>query len=86
MNHWRRLDLRSKTAMPPAGATVALRMVPNNNRATFYTRERRDIGFFKQQEGGRKFWWHGCRGTEDPKQMRAHYDIWWCRVPDFDGF
>lgn len=85
MSDWKYLDLRSKLATPPVDALVALRMVPNNTRANFYNSERYDIGFFRREEGGRKLWWHGCRGTEDPKRLRIYYNIWWCRLPDFDG-
>lgn len=71
--------------MPALGALVALRMEPNNGRATFYKVERFDIGRFKTEKGGRKVWWHSTRGTSDPARLRKHYDIWWCSVPEFDG-
>ena len=36
MMRWIRLDMRRKDSMPPIGALVALRLAPNNGRATFY--------------------------------------------------
>ena len=85
MMRWIRLDMRRKDSMPPIGALVALRLAPNNGRATFYREERYDIGRFKTETGGRKAWWHGSRGVDNPTRLRQHYDIWWCRVNEFDG-
>jgi len=86
MFKWKRLDLRSKEASPRPGELVALRMMPNNGRATFYSSERYDIGYFKADERcGKKLWLHGSRGTDDPARLKQHYDIWWCPVAPFDG-
>lgn len=85
MMHWRRLDMRRKDAMPPIGSLAALRMTPTNGRSTFYHEERYDIGRFKTEEKGRKAWWHGSRGVDNPTRLRKHYDIWWCPVAEFDG-
>lgn len=87
MSKWKRLDLRKKEASPRPGELVALRMTPSNGRATFYSSERYDIGYFKPDERStsKKLWWHGNRGTDDMVWLKKHYDIWWCPVAAYDG-
>ena len=38
------------------------------------------------RENSRKLWWHGTHSTQDPTRMKKHYVIWWCPVPEYDGF
>lgn len=86
MGKWRRLDLTSVWDRPAVGQLAALRLVPNNGRASLYAREKYDIGeFHRDPQTGRKLWWHGTRGCEDPVRLRKHYEIWWCPVHEFDG-
>ena len=86
MTKWKRLDLRSKDTSPRMGDLVALRMTPNNKHATFYRKERYEIGHFKSDERcGKKVWWHSSSGVNDPARLKQHYDIWWCPVPEYDG-
>lgn len=85
MRAWMRLDLRSKWDRPDPGQLVALRMTPTGPRATFYREVRYDIGQFEAApKTGRKLWWHGTRGCDDPIRLKNHYEIWWCPVPRFD--
>jgi hypothetical protein len=85
MNKWKRLDLRKKDQRPEVGALAALRMTPNNDRATFYRSEKYEIGHFELDRDGKKLWWHHSSGTSDPTRLKQHYDIWWCYVTPFDG-
>ncbi len=86
MYRWKRLDLRSKDSAPRAGDLVALRMTPSNGGATFYNRERYEIGHFKADERcGKKVWWYSNSGSSDPVKLKQHYDIWWCPVTPYDG-
>ncbi len=86
MGRWKRLDLRAKDQRPAAGELVALRLAPNNSRATFYKSERFEIGRFEFDRDGKKLWWRHSRGADDPIGLKRHYDIWWCRVPPYDGY
>lgn len=85
MNKWKRLDLRKKDQRPEIGALVALRMTPNNARATFYSSEEYQIGRFILDRNGKKLWRKHSHGTSDPVRIKKHYDIWWCYVDPFDG-
>lgn len=86
MGKWKRLDLISLYGHPEAGQLVALRMLPNNGSATFYKDAKYDIGEFQTAtEKGRKLWWCGTCGTQDPVRMKKHYVIWWCPVHPFDA-
>lgn len=87
MYAWKRLDLRKAESRPRVGQLVALRMEPNNGRATFYKSERYDIGSFREDERSKskKLWWYGNHGNSDPSGLKKHYDIWWCPVAEFDG-
>lgn len=81
MNEWNPLDLI--TSHPAPEELVALRLIPCSGRATFYKSPRYDIGVFKLDPNtGRKLWWHGTHGCEDPIRLKKHYDIRWCQVPD----
>lgn len=85
MNRWKQLDLSRNFDRPSAGQLVALRMVPNNPNATYYKDDKYDIGRFQTcPSTGRKLWWHGTRGTEDPIKMKKQHVIWWCVVQPFD--
>lgn len=86
--HWKRLDLRCKNTMPPLNTLAALCLRPVNGRAVFYRSEQYEIGRFQRESDDRrgKVWWHSSRGVNDPARMRKHYDIWWCPIPNFDGF
>lgn len=85
MNTWKRLDLRKKGQRPEIDTLIALRMVPNNARATFYRSEQYEIGHFILDRNGKKLWWTHSHGTSDPARLKQHYDIWWCYVEPFDG-
>lgn len=88
MMKWRRLDLRRMDSRPREGELVALRLVPNNTRARYFDKEYYDIGRFSTStmDQSSKLWWHGRRGVDDPTRLRKHFDIWWCRMPEFDGY
>lgn len=86
MSKWRKLDLANKNDRPDPDCLVALRLTPTvrGRQATFYRDERYDIGKFKADPStGRKLWWHGTHGCEDPVRLKKHYDIWWCEVSAF---
>ena len=85
MNTWKRLDLRKKDQRPKVDTLVALRMAPNNARATFYRSEEYQIGHFILDRDGKKLWWVHSHGTSDPARLKQHYDIWWCYVEPFNG-
>lgn len=83
MSNWKPLDMRRATR-PAPGQLVALHMKPANERATFYNREKYDIGTFEpDKSNAAKLLWHGARGLSDPAKMRQHYTIWWCEVSEF---
>jgi|WetSurMetagenome_2_1015567.scaffolds.fasta_scaffold747628_2 hypothetical protein len=84
MNTWKRLDLRKIDLHPNVDMLVALRMVPSNARAKYYSSEKYEIGHFGLDRDGKKLWWHHNTGTEDPARLKQHYDIWWCYVAPFD--
>lgn len=85
MNDWRQLDLSKPACRPRPDQLVALRLTPTGSRATYYRDKRYDIGTFRADPNtGRKLWWHGTSGCEDPARLRKHYEIWWCEVPAFD--
>lgn len=88
MTKWRRLDLRRAESRPREGELVALRLSPNNMRSRYFDREYYDIGCFSANAAAKsaKLWWHGRRSIDDPTRLKKHYDIWWCRVPVFDGY
>lgn len=87
MRKWRPLELNRLDGRPDVDQLVALRMLPNNGRATFYKDAEYDIGRFQTEVGKpRKLWWSGTHGTRDPVRMKKHYDIWWCPVQPFDSF
>lgn len=84
MSKWQQLDLINPCGHPQPGQLTALRLIPSNDRSAFYSREQYDIGTFQADpQTGRKLWWHGAHGTQDPTRMKKHYTIWWCEVPDF---
>jgi len=86
MSKWIRLDLIAGRGKPEPERLVALLLKPSNGKA-FCKRGRYDIGEFKYDpKGGRKLWWHGTCGCEDPAGLKKHYEIWWCPVTEFDGF
>lgn len=85
MNKWKPLDLSRAFDRPAAGQLVALRMVPICPNATYHKNDMYDIGRFAADPStGRKLWWHGTRGVQDPIKIRKYYAIWWCVVTDFD--
>lgn len=87
MGKWRKLDMVRTWDHPQTDQLVALRMTPTKGNATFYRSERYDAGCFKpDSRSGRKLWWHGTHGCEDPTRMKQHYEIWWCPVPEYDGY
>lgn len=86
LERWKRLDLRGKRSMPPINALTVLYLRPTKGRSAFYWSERYEVGRFQVEEGKRKAWWLGSSGVRDPIKMRKHYDIWWCLLPEYDGF
>ena len=75
---WKYLNLATRSGHPHAFDLVALRLVPLKDGATFYREERYDIGTFEPDEKtGRKLWWHGTRGIEDPCKLQKKYEITW---------
>lgn len=87
MSKWPHLDLTRLDGRPAADQLVALRMIPKNGSATFYKDAKYDVGKFQTAtDQGRKLWWHGTCGTQDPVRMKKHYHIWWCPLPQFDSF
>lgn len=87
MPKWKRLDMSRADGHPEAGQLTAFRMIPSNGRATYYAKERYDIGTFWRDErsNSRKLWWHGSQGANDIARLKKHYDIWWLPVAEFDG-
>lgn len=86
MSKWKKLDLVRKDSRPLPEQLVTLRMIPTGANATFYKEAKYDIGKFETDNAtGRKLWWHGTRGTQDPIKMKEHYDIWWCEVQPFES-
>lgn len=86
MSKWRKLDLTRCFDHPATGQLTALRLLPNIGRETLNPTEKYDIGrFCRDPQTGRKVWWHGTHGREDPVRIKKHYDIWWCPVYEFDG-
>lgn len=84
---WRLLDLKKARGHPVTGEMVIIRMIPINERSLYYNDEKYDIGCFKEDfKTGRKLWWHGAKGIKDPITMKKHYEIWWCIMPEFDGY
>lgn len=81
---WKRLDLRKKEHHPPVGAPVALMIKPKDTRAAMAYRNGYDAGTF-ELEGG-KLWLRHSSGVSDPACMNKRCDIWWCPLPEFDGF
>lgn len=85
MSKWKRLDLKRKADMPPQDTLVVLRMIPKRPQQ-FNMNEKYDAGMFKKDPyAGRKLWLHHSCGISDPTRLNAHYDIWWCMMPEFDG-
>jgi len=85
---WYKFDPREKAYLPPEGMLVALRLSPRNGASTRYGKETYDIGRFQKDErnsASRKQWWHGAGRLHDPVEMRKHYNILWCPVPEYDG-
>ena len=77
-NNWRQLDLASRLGRPDPEQLVALRLTPNDGKSTCY-----DIGRFRPDPNtGRKLWWHGTRGRNDPVRLKKRYDILWCPVDE----
>lgn len=55
MNSWKHLDLRYKDQRPKIGELVAMRLIPNNSRATFYSSEKYEIGHFGIDRDGKNY-------------------------------
>ena len=84
MINWNPLDMRRASTRPAPGQLVVLHMAPTNERATFYNREKYDIGRFEPDKyDAKKILWHGARGLSDPVNMRKHYTIWWLEIDEF---
>jgi hypothetical protein len=80
---WQRLNLGSTFTHPPVDVWAVLRLVPKTG---LHTDIRYDIGYLQpDSRTGRKLWWHGTRGCEDPAKMKRDHDIWWCLVPPFNA-
>lgn len=86
MEHWKKLDLRGKSSMPPLNSLAALYFQPVGEKPAFFRDAHYEIGYFKTESGRRKIWWHSLRGIDDPVKWRKHYDIWWRLIPECDCF
>lgn len=87
MSKWRELDLSRCWGHPAEGQLTALLLKPTNDRATFYAKEKYDIGRFScDAQTGRKLWWHGTHGCEDPVRLKKHYEIWWYPIDGINDF
>jgi len=85
---WYKFDPKEKAHQPPEGMLVALRLDPKDKASVRYGKETYDIGRFQRDArnpASRKQWWHGASRLCDPVEMRKHYDIRWCPVPEYDG-
>lgn len=83
LRSWRRIDLRSRDTWPREGAAVAVRMVPKNENSQFYRNDRHDAGRF-ERDGG-KLLWRGATMRRYATDLKQHYELWWCYLPEFDG-
>ena len=86
MRNWIELQLNRPASSPIPSTLVALRMTPTASNPTFHKSESYDIGKFQLDPStGRKMWWHGTHGCQDPVKMKNHYTIWWSAISPFDG-
>lgn len=86
MSKWQRLDLTCAHGHPEHGQLVALWIIEKHAPHPAFKGEWRDIGrFCTEKSTGKKLWWRGMRGTEDPVRLKKRYDIWWCPVCEFDA-
>ena len=86
MSNWKPLDLIHPDGHPKPGQLVALRLIPSNEESIF-SHAKYDIGEFRPDFNGtgRKLWWHGTHGCQDPTHMKKRYNIFWCILPHFDA-
>ena len=81
MRNWNELKL-NRPDSPPPSVLIALKL----RDTTSCHSEQFDIGQFQlDSTTGRKLWWHGTHGCQDPIRMKKHHTIWWATVPPFDG-
>lgn len=83
LRNWRRIDLRRRDTWPHESTLVVVRMEPKNGRATFYRGVRNEAGCF-ERDGG-KLLWRGTSIRRYATDLKQHYELWWCYMPEFDG-
>lgn len=90
---WRLLELNKASGHPDSGEMVVIRKIPLKSKHgyAYDSEERYDVGMFKDDREkdpkSRKLWWHGAGGGfDDPTRMKKRYEIWWCKLPKFDGY
>ena len=85
MNHWKRLDLRGKSSVPPPDALAVLYLEPLDSRAVLSKADHYEIGCFQKCDDSRKVWWNSGRSVVDPVKLQTIYKIWWHLEQEFDG-
>lgn len=85
MDHWKRLDLRGKSSVPPPDALAVLYLEPLDSRAVLSKADHYEIGCFQKYDDSRKVWWNSGRSVVDPAKLQKIYKIWWRLEQEFDG-
>ena len=85
MNHWKRLDLRGKSSVPPPDALELLYLETLDRRAVLSKADHYEIGCFQKCDDSRKVWWNSGRSVVDPVKLQKIYKIWWHLEQEFDG-
>lgn len=85
MVHWKRLDLRGKSPVPPPDALAVLYLEPLDRRAVLSKADHYEIGCFQKYDDSRKVWWNSGRSVVDPTKLQKIYKIWWRLEQEFEG-
>lgn len=83
LRNWRRIDLRSRETWPREGTIVVVRMEPKNEREAYYHLDKTDAGSFEPHDS--KLYWKGSSVHRYATELKKHYNLWWCYMPEFDG-
>lgn len=87
MTRWENLDLRNCFYRPSMGQLTVLQLIPKDAGSRCYSQRKYDAGrFARDPKTGRKIWWYGHAGCEDPVKLQKHYEIKWCALDEPDDF
>lgn len=87
MKHWHELDLKNCFDRPAVGELVVLCLTPKSEQDVAANKKRYDVGrFVRDPLTGRKLWWCGTSGREDPASLKKHFKIIWYAIKDPDDF